>query len=75
MGLIRGFFRFLYDFLVGDAWEIAAGIVLVLVLGALALRAAVVPEDALPPLVGGGIVLVVVVSLLWEARRRIRAAA
>jgi hypothetical protein len=49
--------------------------VLVLVLGALALRAAVVPEDALPPLVGGGIVLVVVGSLLWEARRRIRAAA
>src|SRR6266540_4194489 len=34
MGFITGFFRFWYDFIVGDAWEIAAGIVVVLVIGA-----------------------------------------
>ena len=27
MNLVRGFFYFWYDFLVGDAWDIAAGVV------------------------------------------------
>ena len=75
MGFITGLGRFLYDFIVGDAWEIAAGIVLVLALGILALRAGVVGSDVLPVLMGTGIVLVVALSLLWEGRRRIRAAA
>lgn len=74
MGLITGFGRFLYDFLVGDAWEIAAGVVLVLGLGIVALRAGAVSAEVLPVLMGAGIVLVVSLSLLWEARRRIRAA-
>lgn len=74
MSIVSGFFRFLYDFIVGDAWEIAAGIVLALVLGVLALRSGAVPADVLPVVVGGAIVLVVVLSLVWEAQRRIRAA-
>jgi hypothetical protein len=75
MRYVRGFFRFLYDFIVGDAWEIAAGIVAVLVVGVLALRSGAVTPDVLPVVMGGAIVLVVALSLLWEARRRIRAAA
>ena len=74
MGLITGFGRFLYDFIVGDAWENAAGIVAVLVLGIVALRAGAVSAEVLPVLMGAGIVLVVSLSLLWEGRRRIRAA-
>ena len=74
MGLITGFGRFMYDFIVGDAWEIAAGIVVVLVLGIAALRAGAVSAEALPVLMGAGIVLVVSLSLLWEGRRRIKAA-
>ena len=74
MGLITGFGRFLYDFIVGDAWEIAAGIVLVLALGIVALRAGAVSAEALPALMGAGIVLVVSLSLLWEGRRRVRGA-
>ena len=74
MGLITGFGRFLYDFIVGDAWEIAAGIVLVLALGIAALRAGAVSAELLPILMGAGIVLVVTLSLLWEGRRRVRAA-
>jgi hypothetical protein len=31
MRLISGFFRFWYDFLVGDSWQIALGVVLVIV--------------------------------------------
>lgn len=32
MKYIRGFFAFWYDFIVGDAWEVAAGVVLTLLL-------------------------------------------
>lgn len=35
MRFIRGFFQFWYDFLVGDCWEIAIGVVIVLGLGAI----------------------------------------
>lgn len=31
MKYIRGFFLFWYDFLIGDAWEVAAGVVLALI--------------------------------------------
>jgi len=34
MRLIRAFGRFWYDFVVGDDWRIAAGVVLVLAAGA-----------------------------------------
>lgn len=74
MRYVNGFFRFLYDFIVGDAWEIAAGVVAVLVLGVVARRSGAVAADVLPVLLGAGIVLVVALSLFWEARRRIRAA-
>jgi hypothetical protein len=73
-GFLSGFFRFLYDFVVGDAWEIAAGIVLVLGLGVVALRAGAVSADVAPMLMGAGVVLVVSLSLLWEGWRRVRAA-
>jgi hypothetical protein len=31
MKYVRGFFEFWYDFIVGDAWEVAAGVVVGLV--------------------------------------------
>ena len=74
MGFIAGFFRFWYDFIVGDAWDIAAGIVVVLVLGAVLARADVLAEQQLTLLVGAGIVCVVGVSLALEAQRRAKAA-
>jgi hypothetical protein len=70
MRFIAGFFHFWYDFIVGDAWDIAAGIVVVIVLGALVARADVLPEQQLALLVGAGIVAVVGSSLFFEARRR-----
>ena len=30
MHLIKGFFQFWYDFIIGDCWEIAAGVAIVL---------------------------------------------
>ena len=70
MRFITGFFRFWYDFVAGDAWDIAAGIVAVIVLGALIARADVLAEQQLTLLVGAGIVAVVSSSLYMEARRR-----
>jgi hypothetical protein len=73
MGFVTGFFRFWYDFIVGDAWEIAAGVVVVLAIGALLVSSQAVPETLIPPLVGLGIILVVAGSIWAEARRRARA--
>jgi hypothetical protein len=47
---LQAFVRFWYDFLVGDDWRIAAGIVLTLVLAALV-------AHGLSPLAGGVVVL------------------
>jgi hypothetical protein len=33
MNLVRGVYRFLYDFIIGDDWKIAAAVVLSLALG------------------------------------------
>ena len=68
MSLLRGFFRFWYDFLVGDDWRIAAGVVIVLAAGAALAAADALREDVLVPLVGGGIVAVVALSLFAGAR-------
>jgi hypothetical protein len=43
MRYITGFFRFWYDFLIGDSWQIAAGVVLVIGVTRLLIR-------AMPPL-------------------------
>jgi hypothetical protein len=43
MKYIRGFFAFWYDFIVGDAWEVAAGVVISLVVLGVALRYAASP--------------------------------
>jgi len=74
MGFVTGFFRFWYDFIVGDAWEIAAGIVAVLVVGASLASAQVLSPEQLTLLVAAGFVLVVGASLYFEARRRVKAA-
>lgn len=69
MGVITGILRFCYDFVIGDCWQIAAGVAVVLVAGAAAARTALLPPSAIGPCVMAGIVLVVLFSLLGEARR------
>jgi hypothetical protein len=44
MTILRGIGRFLYDFVIGDDWKIAAGVVGALLAGALLLVADVRPE-------------------------------
>jgi len=66
MKYVRGFFTFWYDFIVGDAWEVAAGVVIALVVTALiassSLRA--VAWLILPIIVGVSLTL----SLVWYVR-------
>jgi hypothetical protein len=69
MSVVRGFLRFWYDFVVGDDWRIAAGVVLVLAAGALLVATDALADDVLAPLLGAGIVVVASVSLVAGARR------
>ena len=69
MKLLRGFGRFWYDFVVGDDWRIAVGVVLVLGAGALLVAAGALADDVLAPLVGAGIVAVASLSIVAGARR------
>jgi hypothetical protein len=71
MSLIIGFLGFWYDFIVGDAWEIALGVIIVLTLGAALLRTNSVDQEIVPLLVAAGIWAIVAGSILVEARRRI----
>ena len=70
--LVR-FLRFWYDFIVGDAWEIAAGVVAVLGIGAWLLRTDGIDRIFIPLVVALSVGLVLSGSLMAEARRRRRA--
>ena len=62
------FLRFWYDFIVGDCWQIAAGVALLLIAGIALMRWSVVPAEVLPLLLGGAIMAVVSAAILLEAR-------
>jgi hypothetical protein len=61
---VKAFGRFWFDFLVGEDWRIAAGVVVALGLGALALRAELFSDSLLDVLVAAAIVAVAVVSVV-----------
>ena len=62
--MIRAFFRFWRDFIVGDDWRIAAGVTAVLAVGAVLVASEAVAEDVLAPLVGLGILAVAGLSIV-----------
>jgi hypothetical protein len=67
------FSRFWYEFIVGEAWEIAAGVVAVLGIAVALLRTHGVDPALIPLVVALGVGLVLGGSLLAEVRRRRRA--
>jgi len=69
MRFVKGFFAFWYDFIVGDDWRIAAGVVLLVVLGGLAARAEV-SSTLIVVAIGLAIIGLTFGSILQEARRR-----
>jgi hypothetical protein len=69
MRFLRGFGRFWFDFIVGDDWRIALGVVLVLGAGALVVATDAVGAELLMPLLAAAIVAVVGASIVLGARR------
>lgn len=69
MRFARGFGRFWFDFIVGDDWRIALGVVLVLGLGALIVATEAIGANVLMPLLAAAIVVVVAASIVLGARR------
>jgi hypothetical protein len=69
MRYVRAALRFCYDFVVGDDWRIAAGVVTVLAVGAV-LVAFGVPHGVVACWGVVGLLAVVLTSLLTAVRRR-----
>ncbi len=65
MRYVAGFFRFWYDFIVGDDWNVAAGVIVALILTSMLTRRGIAAWWLLP----AGVVLVLFVSL-WRSTRR-----
>jgi hypothetical protein len=71
MRIIVGFFRFWYDFIIGDSWEIALGVVLSLLAGIFLVRAEALPEGYLCLFLAAALVTVLIVAALAELRRKL----
>jgi uncharacterized membrane protein YfcA len=67
---VKAFFRFWYDFIIGDDWKIAAAVVIVLLAGALAVIAGVGGTALLPPLLAIGLGVAFTTSLLIDTPPR-----
>jgi hypothetical protein len=65
----KGFLRFWWDFIVGDDWRIAAGVVVVLAAGALLVARTAAPDGLVAALTALGIVVVAVGSIAASALR------
>jgi hypothetical protein len=61
--MIRAFFRFWRDFLIGDDWRIAAGVTSVLAVGAVLVASGAVADAVLAPVMALGIAAVAAISL------------
>jgi hypothetical protein len=66
---VKGFARFWWDFIVGDDWRIAAGVVVVLTAGALLVANTDAPDGLVAALVAVGIVAVAIGSIAASALR------
>ena len=65
----KGFGRFWWDFIVGDDWRIAAGVLVVLTAGALLVANTSAPDGLVAALVAVGIVAVAIGSIAASALR------
>lgn len=64
MGIIVGFFRFWYDFIVGDDWTVAAAVVAALIVTGLLYRSHVASWWLLPI-----VVILILGASLWRVAR------
>jgi hypothetical protein len=64
----RGFARFWWDFVVGDDWRIAAGVVVVLAGGAVLVAKTSAPDGVVAAVTALGIVVVAIASIAAAGR-------
>jgi hypothetical protein len=69
---VKAVARFCWDFVVGDDWRIAAGVVAVLAAGAIVVARGSLDDEVLTVLVGAGIALVATASIVLPAWRAAR---
>ena len=69
MRYVAGFFRFWWDFIVGDDWRIAAGVVLVLAIGGLLVADGDLSDALVAALTGLGLMAVAMASIVSAALR------
>ncbi len=70
MKVLRAFGQFWYDFIIGDDWKIAVGVLLALIIIFVAMTFGTLGDSALAIFGGAVIVTLFVVSLLLDVRRR-----
>ena len=70
MRLVAGFARFWWDFIVGDDWRIAAGVLLVLGVGAVLVSTARASGPLVATLTAAGIMLVAIGSIVAAREAR-----
>lgn len=68
MSWARAIFRFLYDFIIGDSWPVAAGVGAILAAGVAWLRLGAAPGAALAVALGAAVVIAIPTIVLAEAR-------
>lgn len=69
MRYITGFFAFWYDFIVGDAWEVAAGVVLSLLLVYLGVRYGGTAMSNYGAILLPLVIVLLLAYSLWRVRR------
>jgi hypothetical protein len=72
MRFVTGFLRFWWDFIVGDDWRIAVGVVVVLGAGALLVAGGDASASLIAVVVAAGIMLVAIASIVTAALRTAR---
>ncbi len=72
MKLLIGLLRFWKDLIIGDCWQMAAGIALFLGAGIALLRFQVFSNEFLPILLGAGVMALVPLIVVFEARAAAR---
>ncbi len=65
---LRAFGRFWWDFVVGDDWKIAVGVLLTLLVGGMLATSAATGADWLAPVIGGIALLVFVAEMVIDVR-------
>lgn len=70
LSLLRGIGRFCYEFVIGEDWKIAVGILLAVVVSALLAAFTTIPGQLLAPLIAILIMTAFTIGMIIDIRRK-----